>query len=241
MHYPFPALLSGRLLQRYKRFFADIQLDSGETITAHCPNTGPMTGVCIPGNRVWVSQSNDPKRKLKYTWELIEVNDNEPICVGTNTSLPNRVMAWVLENRLIAELGDYGTIQSEVKYGRDGKSRVDFVLRGGESASMERPIYLEVKNTTWVQGRLALFPDTVTTRGQKHIRELQALLPDARAVMVYFINRSDCTAFAPGDAKDPEYGQLLRAAVQQGLEVLPCRFGVTPEGVEYLGLATVQL
>ena len=105
----------------------------------------------------------------------------------------------------------------------------------------ERPIYLEVKSTTWAQGKLALFPDTETTRGQKHLRELMALLPQARAVMLYFINRGDSTHFAPGDSADPVYGQLLREAISQGLEVLPCRFEVTPAAIQYLGLAKLEI
>lgn len=234
--YPFPPLLAGTLVKRYKRFFADVELDSGEVVTAHCPNTGPMTGVYVPGNRVMVSQSDNPKRKLKYTWELIELHDNEPIWVGVNTGLPNRVVRWVLENHLIPELGEYSDIRSEVKYGGDGKSRVDFVVQ-----APDKPVYIEVKNTTWIDGRRALFPDTVTTRGQKHIKELHALLPDCRAVMLYFINRSDCTSFSPGDEKDPKYGELLRAAVDAGMEVLPCAFDVSPEGLRYRGLIDLVL
>ena len=236
--YPYPTqLLPGIVRDRYKRFFADIELESGETVVAHCPNTGPMTGLYKPGRRVLVSQNDDPKRKLKYTWELVECNDNgRPVWVGANTALPNRVTRWVLENKLIPELGDYKDIQSEVKYGTDGKSRVDFVIQGPD-----KPIYIEVKNTTWVDGSLALFPDTVTTRGQKHIKELQALLPDCRAVMLYFINRGDCDRFSPGDEGDPKYGELLREAVKAGLEVLPCRFNVTEEGLRYQGLAELVL
>ena len=234
--YPFPKLLPGIVRDRYKRFFADIELDSGETVVAHCPNTGPMTGLYEPGRRVLVSQNDDPKRKLKYTWELVECHDNGPVWVGANTAFPNRVMRWVLENKLIAELGDYKDIQSEVKYGTDGKSRVDFVVQGPD-----KPVYIEVKNTTWVDGSLALFPATVTTRGQKHIRELQALLPEHRAVMLYFINRGDCDRFSPGDARDPKYGELLREAVAAGLEVLPCRFDVSEAGLRYQGLAELLL
>ncbi|NJM56355.1 MAG: DNA/RNA nuclease SfsA [Synechococcales cyanobacterium RU_4_20] len=234
--YPFAPLLAGTLVRRYKRFFADVELDSGELITAHCPNTGPMTGVCILGNRVWVSQNDDPKRKLKYTWELTEVHDNGPTWVGVNTGLPNRVVRWLLENHLIAELGDYDQIRSEVKYGVDGRSRVDFVVQ-----ACDRPVYIEVKNTTWVEGRRSRFPDTVTTRGQKHIRELHALLPDCRAVMLYFVNRGDCTSFSPGDERDPTYGELLRQAVAAGLEVLPCGFEVSPQGVRYRGLLDLVL
>lgn len=235
--YSFPTLYPGTLLKRYKRFLSDIELDSGETITAHCPNTGPMTGVCHVGGRVMVSHNPSPKRKLPYTWELTEVQDTRPTWVGTNTALPNRVIKAALADHVFSELGPYTDIRSEVKYGQDGKSRIDFLLQGDDL----RPIYVEVKNTTWARETLALFPDTVTTRGQKHLRELTALLPEARAVMLYFINRGDCTAFAPGDEADPTYGQLLRAAIAAGVEVLPCRFEVTPAGIRYLGLAELQL
>jgi sugar fermentation stimulation protein A len=236
--YPFPELLPGTLLKRYKRFLADIELDSGEQITAHCPNTGPMTGVCHIGGRVMVSYNPHPKRKLAYTWELSEVHDTVPTWVGTNTALPNRVIKSALEANLFQELGGYGPlIRPEVKYGGDGKSRIDFLLEGDDG----RPIYIEVKNTTWAQATLALFPDTVTTRGQKHLREMTDLLPHARAVMLYFINRGDCTTFAPGDEADPKYGELLRTAIAQGLEVLPCRFEITPQQIRYLGLAELTL
>lgn len=262
--YDYPPLVQGILIRRYKRFFAEIQLDSGEMITAHCPNTGPMTGIYRVGAPVLVSRSDNPKRKLAYTWEAVQLQegDRPPIWVGTNTNLPNRVVRSLLERRLIPELGPYGAIRSEVKYGAGDRSRIDFVLdpvnpvgtslgdapgdASGHDCSghdliapSDRSIYLEVKNTTWTDGgTLALFPDTVTTRGQKHLRELTALLPEYRAVMLYFINRGDCDRFAPGDGPDPEYGRLLRVAIAQGLEVLPCRFEVTPQGFEYRGLAT---
>ncbi|PSB15004.1 DNA/RNA nuclease SfsA [filamentous cyanobacterium CCP1] len=232
--YPYPPLVSGRLVKRYKRFFADIVLDSGEEITAHCPNTGPMTGVYLPGNRVWVSRSESKTRKLPYTWELIEVEDTVPTWAGVNTALPNRVIKSALEAKLFPELGDYSQILSEVAYGVE-KSRIDFLLTEGDHTTPR--IYVEVKNTTWAKETIALFPDTVTTRGQKHLRELTSLLPDHKAVMLYFINRGDCTHFSPGDSADPVYGQLLRAAIEQGLQVLPCRFEVTPAGIRYVGLA----
>jgi sugar fermentation stimulation protein A len=235
--YPFPTLYPGTLIQRYKRFFADIELDSGETITAHCPNTGPMTGLYIPGNRVQVSKSDSLTRKLPYTWELIEVHDLEPTWVGVNTALPNRVIRSALEAKLFPELGDYQKIQGEVPYGADKKSRIDFLLTGEDG----RSLYVEVKNTTWTDGALALFPDSVTTRGQKHLRELTELLPQARSVMLYFINRGDCTHFATGDQADPVYGKLLREAIALGLEVLPCRFEVSLQGLRYLGLAELKL
>ena len=235
--FPFPELYPGTLVKRYKRFFADIELASGAVITAHCPNTGPMTGVCHVGGRVMVSHNPSPKRKLAYTWELSEVQDTVPTWTGVNTALPNRVIKSALEAGIIPQLGAYTDVRTEVKYGRDGKSRIDFLLQSED----ERPIYIEVKNTTWVKETLALFPDTVTTRGQKHLKELMELRPEARAVMLYFINRGDCDAFAPGDEADPVYGKLLRSAIAHGVEVLPCRFEVTPPAIRYLGLADLQL
>jgi sugar fermentation stimulation protein A len=229
MLYTYPPLIPGKLVQRYKRFFADIQLDSGEIVTAHCPNTGPMVGVCEIGSPVQISSSNDPKRKLAYTWEMIYVDDH---WVGINTMLPNKLIKLALEQRLLPELGNYSDIKTEVKYGQDGRSRIDFVLAG-----TEKLIYVEVKNTTYTVGDTALFPDTATTRGQKHLQELIDIMPEAQGVMLYLINRGDKHKFAAGDAKDPLYGQLLRKAVQQGLIVLPCRFQVTPTGITYLGTA----
>ncbi len=232
--YCYPALETGILLKRYKRFFADIQLTTGEVITAHCPNTGPMTGVSSPGSLVKVSYSDSPKRKLPYTWEMIQVNDTQPTWVGVNTGLPNRVIKLALERRLFPELASsYREIRYEVPYGKELKSRVDFLL----SSALERPIYLEVKSVTLALPNVALFPDTVTTRGQKHLLELMALVPQARSVMLYFINRGDCTQFAPCDSADPMYGKLLRKAVALGVEVLPYRFEITPQGIRYLGLA----
>jgi sugar fermentation stimulation protein A len=233
--YPYPPLILGKLQKRYKRFFADIELETGEMITAHCPNTGPMTGVCQIGNLVYVSPSNNPKRKLAYTWEMIQIQDT---WVGVNTNLPNQVIKQALTQKIFPELADlYDTVKSEVPYGQDRKSRIDFLL----SQSGQPDIYLEVKNTTLAQNQLALFPDTVTTRGQKHLEELTALLPSARSVMLYFINRGDCSEFSPGDEFDPHYGQLLRQGISQGLMVLPCRFEVSPQGLRYLGLAQLSI
>ena len=232
--YSYPSLLEGKLIKRYKRFLADIELTTGEIITAHCPNTGPMIGVSTPGSSVLVSKSNNPKRKLAYTWEAIEVNDNQPTWVGVNTGLPNKVVKLALEQKLLPELADrYDRFRPEVPYGQDKKSRIDFLLTGDDS---QLPIYVEVKSVTLSQGTVALFPDTVTTRGQKHLRELIALLPSAQPVMLYFINRGDCDSFAPGDRYDPEYGNLLRKAIAAGVEILPYRFEITPQGVRFLGL-----
>ncbi len=273
--YKYPPLVSGILVKRYKRFFADLELTTGEIITAHCPNTGPMTGVCTPGSPVLASLSDNPKRKLAYTWEAIQVNDTKPTWVGINTILPNRMTKLVLENKILAELSlRYDLIRTEVPYGIDRKSRIDFLLtkslpidtietfHGKEDVRSEvssdlltvrslhnetgdkssnLPIYLEVKNTTLTQGNIALFPDTVTTRGQKHLKELMALTTVAKPVMLFFINRDDCSYFAPGDRYDLEYGKLFREAVAAGVSILPCRFKVTPTGVYYLGLAELLL
>ncbi|AFY61490.1 DNA/RNA nuclease SfsA [Synechococcus sp. PCC 6312] len=233
--YPYPPLQAGILLRRYKRFFADIQLTTGEEITAHCPNTGPMTGISTPGSPVQVSYHPDPKRKLAYTWEMIQVNDNGPAWFGVNTSLPNRVVAAALDAGILPELAGYAEIKREVTYGQE-RSRIDFFL----TSPKQRPTYVEVKSTTWATGELALFPDTVTTRGQKHLRELMALIPTARVCMLYFINRGDCPNFAPGDTTDPTYGELLRQARERGLEVLPYRFEITPTGIQFCGRAACQ-
>ena len=234
--YQYPPLLKGTLVKRYKRFFADIELDSGEVVTAHCPNTGPMTGICILGQPVYVSQSDNPKRKLKYTWEMIQV-DQPPTWVGVNTNLPNKAVRSLLEQKLIPELADFEDLRAEVKYGQEG-SRVDFLLTQADGAS----VYVEVKNTTWTDGgSLALFPDTVTTRGQKHIRELMEMLSDSRACMLYFVNRGDCDRFAPGDTADKKYGELLREAISKGLEVYACRCDVSPKGIQYQGLLELQI
>lgn len=230
--YRYPPLIPGRLLKRYKRFLADIELETGEVITAHCPNTGPMTGICESGSLVQVSQSDNPRRKLAYTWEMIQLGST---WVGTNTAIPNRVIKLALQQKLLPELAPrYTSVKNEVTYGKDGKSRIDFLL----TQEADHPaIYVEVKSVTLSNADLALFPDTVTTRGQKHLRELTALIPDAQAVMLYFINRGDCDTFAPSDSCDPLYGELLRQGVAQGVEVLPYRFEINPQGISCLGLA----
>ncbi|NJN76356.1 MAG: DNA/RNA nuclease SfsA [Synechococcaceae cyanobacterium RL_1_2] len=225
--YTYPPLESGIIIKRYKRFLADIELDDGALITAHCPNTGPMLGVYEPGKKVQVSRSDNPKRKLPYTWEMIEIDG---VWVGTNTAIPNRVVKLALEQQLIPELkGRYTTVKSEVPYGEQNKSRIDFLLTGNDG---QIPIYVEVKNTTLTQGKLALFPDTVTTRGQKHLQELTALGPDRQGAMFYFVNRGDCHSFNAGADYDPQYADLLSKAIAAGVEVLPYGFEVSPQGIK---------
>ncbi|YAI82044.1 MAG: DNA/RNA nuclease SfsA [cyanobacterium endosymbiont of Rhopalodia sterrenbergii] len=230
--YYYPPLIPGILVRRYKRFLVDIELETGKIITAHCANTGPMIGVSGVGSHVYVSKSDNPKRKLAYTWEMINV---EGTWVGINTALPNKVIKLALEQQSLLELaGQYTQVYCEVPYGSNKKSRIDFLLTQDEK---KYPIYVEVKNTTLSQGKIALFPDTVTMRGQKHLKELISLLPKANPIMLYFINRKDCYFFAPGDNFDSTYGKLLRQAVNKGVKILPYRFEVTPEGIRHLGLA----
>ena len=240
----FEPLTEGVLLKRYKRFLADVELSSGEIVTAHCANTGPMTGVLIPGQRVRLRHAPSPKRKLAWTWEQAEVPgaDGQPCWVGINTALPNRLIRATVEaGCLKAQLGPIGGIRAEVAYGANKRSRIDLLLTPAEQNPDQRPIYLEVKNTTWTNGSTALFPDTVTERGQKHLMELMGVLPDARAVLVPCLSRPDVNAFAPGDSADPRYGELFRQATGSGVEVLPCCFSFSADAVYWQGTRRVHL
>jgi sugar fermentation stimulation protein A len=240
-------LVEGVLLKRYKRFLADVELADGQVVTVHCANTGPMTGVLHPGGRVRLRHAPSPTRKLAWTWEQAETTgaDGAPIWVGINTALPNRLVRATIEAGCLEPwLGPIAAIRAEVPYGEGRRSRIDLLLTpapfaDGTPPADPRPIYLEVKNTTWTDGELALFPDTVTERGQKHLVELAALVPEARAVLLPCLSRGDVTRFAPGDSADPRYGELFRQALAAGVEVLPCRYSFTDGAVHWLGLATV--
>ena len=239
---PAGTLVEGVLQRRYKRFLADVELADGTVVTAHCPNTGPMTGVLHPGGRVRLRPSASPTRKLAWTWAQAEVPgaDGAAVWVGVDTSLPNRLVRATIEAGCLEPwLGPIGEIRAEVPYGVDRRSRIDLLLTPAEGAADPRPIWLEVKNTTWTQGSLALFPDTVTERGQKHLEELTALVPAARAVLLPCLSRGDVDRFAPGDAADPRYGELFRAARAAGVEMLPCRYGFDTGAVQWLGVAEV--
>jgi len=237
----FPPLVEGILIKRYKRFLVDVELADGEIVTSHCANTGPMKGVLWPGGRVRLKYSPSPKRKLDWSWEQAEVpshNELKRCWVGINTSLPNKLIRYLVEaNGLEKQLGLIANIKPEVKYGLEGKSRIDLLLKPANSNLDNRNIYIEVKNTTWCEKTLALFPDTVTTRGQKHLRELMSVCPNSRAVLIPCISRSDMDNFAPADSADPIYGALFREALSSGVEVIPCSFGffndhITWEGVK---------
>jgi sugar fermentation stimulation protein A len=212
-------LLSGRLIKRYKRFLADIELDNGELITAACPNTGSMLGCNVPGSRVWLSVSDSPTRKYKHTWELVEARPG--VIVGINTGLPNRLTVEAIEAKTIKELSGYRDLKTEVRYGNEN-SRIDILLEGHKK---KPPCYVEVKNVTAaVENGIALFPDAVSERGSKHLRELMTMVDEGfRAVLIFCVQRMDVNEVRPADAIDSVYGKTLRQALAHGVEVLAYR------------------
>ncbi len=216
-------LIQGRLLKRYKRFLADIELASGELITAHTSNTGAMTGLTQTGSPVYVSQHDHPKRKLKYTWQLIQIDQH---WVGINPILANHLTEEAIRNDVITELQGYDEIKREVRYGNN--SRIDLLL----SKSSGENCYVEVKNATLVEQQTALFPDAVTLRGLKHLQELSQMTQAGhRAVMCYIVQRSDINRFAPADHIDPTYGKALRLAQAAGVELIAYNAQVSPQGI----------
>lgn len=218
-----PPLIPGRLIKRYKRFLADIELEDGSVVTAHCPNSGSMLSCNLPGSPVRLSLSPNPNRKLAYTWELLQVNG---FWVGLNTMLPNRLAEEAIQDGTIVELQGYPKLRREVAYGSE-RSRIDILLEGDA-----RRCYVEVKNVTLVEDGMALFPDAVTTRGQKHLRELMEMVRNGdRGVLLFTVQRGDGNAVAPADRIDPEYGKLLREAVANGVEALAYRAEVQPEQI----------
>jgi len=207
-----PELVSGTLIRRYKRFLADVRLHSGEQVTAHCANSGRMTACCEPGRTVYLSRHDNPKRKLKYTWELIEMPTS---LVGVNTMIPNRLVHQSVVSGAVEELGGYANAIREVNVGKH--SRIDLLL----SNSDRDRCYVEVKNCTLVENGVAHFPDAVTSRGLKHLVELETLVADGyRCVMFYLIQRMDATLFRPADTVDPAYGKQLRRVLKSGVEIL---------------------
>jgi sugar fermentation stimulation protein A len=223
MDFPSP-LGRGRLMQRYKRFFADVVLEDGAEITAHCPNPGAMLGLNTPGLPAWVSRSNDPKRKLAHTLELVEADGG---LVGINTMHPNRLTAEALAADAIPELTGYATHRREVRYGTN--SRVDFLLEHPDRP----PAWLEVKNCHLRRaGSLAEFPDCVAARSLKHLRELSAMVRAGhRAVMLFVIQRTDCDEFEACHDLDPAYAAGLQDAAAQGVEVLCYDCDISPEAI----------
>jgi len=199
-------------VKRYKRFLADVILEDGREVTAHCPNSGRMIACSQPGRPVYLSQHDNPKRKLKYTWELIDMPAS---LVGVNTQLPNRLAAHAIASGQVQELTGYSDIQREVKVGEH--SRLDICLQSPQKGTC----YIEVKNCTLVENGVARFPDAVTARGRKHLMELERLTQSGhRAVMFFLIQRMDANVFQPADDIDPAYGEALRAAHAAGVEIV---------------------
>lgn len=223
---------TGKILKRYKRFFADVELDNGELITAHTPNTGSMKTCWAPGWNAMVTFHDNPKRKLKYT---LEMTHNGKSWIGVNTSKTNKIAVEAIEAGVIKELQGYSKLSTEKKV---GKSRIDIHLEFEDREYQE--CYVEVKNVTLSSeineddnvNDLALFPDAITTRGQKHLEELISIVESGqKAAMLYVVQREDMEAFAPADQIDHEYGRLMRKAKDKGVEILVYKCKVSPEEV----------
>mgnify|MGYP001426605548 CR=1 FL=1 len=210
-------LISGRFKKRYKRFFVDVKINS-QVITAHCPNTGSMFGLLKESNKVWLSKSNNPNRKLKYTLEIIEDNKSK---VGVNTHLTNKIVLHALQNNLIKDFNGVLEIKPEVKFGPN--TRFDFLLKDKKTKT-----FLEVKNVTLSRKKdIAEFPDAVTTRGLKHITELlKASKKGYKIFILYLIQRDDCKSFRIAKDIDPDYANALVKAVKKKLNILcyDCKF-----------------
>ena len=221
MNLPHP-LYEATLIRRYKRFLADVQLLDGEIITVHCPNSGSMMGCAEPGSAVLLSRSLNEKRKLPFTLELIRAGG---YWVGINTMRPNHLVREAVSQGMIPELCGYQEIRSEVRYGTN--SRIDLLLSGPGCTC-----YVEVKNVTLLNNKSALFPDAVTTRGQKHLHELmQVVQSGGRGVIFFVVQREDAETFGPADSIDPTYGKLLRLAIQNGVEALAYQAHVSPREI----------
>ena len=222
-------LIPATLVRRYKRFLADVLLPSGETMTVHCANPGSMIGLNVPGARVWLSKSANPKRKLAHSWELIEVDFGTGAeLVGINTAHPNALAGEAIAAGAIAELAGYASIRREVTYGKS--SRVDFLLE----APARPPCYVEIKNVHLMrEPGLAEFPDAVTKRGAKHLGELADMVAAGhRAVMLFLIQISSARRFKLARDIDPTYGRAFDAARTAGVEALAYRCGVTADGID---------
>lgn len=221
-------LIQGTLLKRYKRFLADVALPDSRIVTAHSSNTGSMTGCSTPGSTIWLRDSGSTTRKYPLTWELVEAEPG--VLVGINTHRANALVREGIENGTITELGGYTSVRSEVRYGNEN-SRIDLLLEANE-----RPCcWVEVKSVTLVEDGVAYFPDAVSIRGTKHLRELaQMAARGDRAVIFFCTQRGDAHEVRPADHIDPAYGQALRDAISTGVEAIAYRAEVQPEGIELM-------
>jgi len=218
-------LVPARLIRRYKRFLADMRLEDGREVTAHCANPGSMLGLAEPGVKAWLEPNDDPKKKLKFGWRLVDHENGH--FTGVDTSVPNRALKAALESRQVPALAGYGTVRPEVKYGQN--SRIDFLLsEPGLPAA-----YVEVKSVTLSrQAGLAEFPDSVTARGAKHLAELLDMATQGhRAVMLFLVQRTDAERVSVAGDIDPAYAAAFDAARAAGVEVLAHGTVISPEGV----------
>ena len=207
-----PPLIQGTLVKRYKRFLADVTLADGKPVTAHCPNSGSMKTCSEPGMPVYLSLHDKPSRKLKYTWELIRMPGS---LVGVNTLTPNRLVHRSIADNGVEELAGYDHIKTEPVISPG--SRLDLLL----TKASRKKCYVEIKNCTFIDGNGAMFPDAVTTRGLKHLNEMEKLVNQGcRCVMFFLVQRMDAAFFRPADEIDPEYGKGLRRAIKTGVEML---------------------
>ncbi len=222
----FPAtLLSGTLIKRYKRFLADITLESGEEITVHCPNSGSMTGCSTPGSQVCLSTSENPKRKYPNTLEIIKEGDT---WIGVNTSLTNKLVVEGIKEERIPELLPFDEIKQEVKTSE--KSRLDILLTHNSTKT-----YVEVKNCSLVENGVAMFPDAVTTRGTKHLLELEDLVAQGHHGYIFFlVQRIDAETFTPASHVDPTYAETLKKVAENGVKILVYQASVSPEKIEII-------
>lgn len=221
-------LLEARLIRRYKRFLADVKFRDGTVATAHTPNTGSMLGCQEPGSRVWLRRSANPRRKYPLSWELVEVGG--ATLVGLNTALPPQLVAEGIASGCVAELQGYQRLRREVAYGEE-RSRIDLLLDDGHDRG---GCYVEVKNVTAaVEPGVAIFPDAVSARASKHLRELMAVVDRGeRAVLFFVVQRGDVDEVRPADEIDPAYGATLRAAQDAGVELIAYRARVTTTAID---------
>ncbi len=220
------SLQAAILIQRYKRFLADVETEDGRLLTVHCPNSGSMRGCSTPGSEVMISRSDNPKRKYPHTLEMVKVDAS---WVGVNTALTNHLAADAFARGVVTEIGTVDHIQREVK--TSPRTRLDFLLQQGE-----RKIYVEVKNCSLVENDVALFPDAVTVRGTKHLHELLSLKKAGfEAAVLFCVQRQDGHFFAAARHIDPEYADTLSLVHRHGVLVLAYEAEVTPEAIEIVG------
>ncbi|MGM0497127.1 MAG: DNA/RNA nuclease SfsA [Bacteroidota bacterium] len=217
-------LTHGRLIKRYKRFLADVTLDNGQIVTAHCTNSGSMKSCLEEGAEVYMTPVNDPKRKTKFTWEMIKINGD---WVGINTNIPNQLAFEAVKNGELVKLSGYNTVKREVIF---ENSRFDLYAENSREKA-----FIEVKNVTLKDGNYGRFPDAVTKRGKKHLKSLIRVKEQGmRAVMLYVVQRTDVDIFAPAWEIDPEYSKTLVEAYNKGVEIIPVQAKVTPEEIKII-------